>query len=162
MRLKNESQIILKNISGSAVFYKSVLAKSDKERTKFTRATPREFDHLEVTGSYKQIGYQIGKVFGDNIRKVIQRRNKWHTKLISALNSKNGRDHYQKFYESTKKHFPHILQEIQGMADGIGINFDYIWVMCIKSELLAVDKSPSGLFQYILPMRNYMLILKLK
>ena len=86
---------------------KHVLAGAE---TKFAKSTDKTFALLEVKGSYEQIGHQIGKVFGLNIRQIIQQRNKWHSKLTSILTTKKGRSVSQELLRLTKKHFPHILQ----------------------------------------------------
>lgn len=44
----------------------------------------------------------------------------------------------------TRRHFPHILDEIKGLADGAGFSFDYIWAMTLKAELATVQEEMPG------------------
>ena len=106
--------------------------------------TDKQFAHLEIKGSYKEIGYQIGHVFRKNIKEIINRRSEWHSGLINILNSEEGRKYSKKLLELSQKHFPNIIEEIRGIADGSGIHFDFIWAMNIKSELGALEKEPPG------------------
>jgi predicted choloylglycine hydrolase len=121
-----------------------LLAEGKDSLSYYQDTTEASFPHLEITGSYYDIGYQIGKYFGKNIETVIQRRKKWHHQLMEIQNSSEGKQKSWEYRRLTQKHFPHLLQEINGMADGSGIHFDAIWAICIKSELAAIDKEPEG------------------
>jgi predicted choloylglycine hydrolase len=126
-------------------FYFSKIVKAgESAQTKFIKSTQKSFDYLEVRGSYEQIGFQIGKYFGKNMKEIIQQRSEWHSQLINILNTKKGRLVSKELLRITQKHFPHILQEVKGTADGAGISFDYIWAMAIKSELLGLENDPDG------------------
>ncbi len=102
------------------------------------------FESLEVSGSYREIGSAIGERFGKNIREVIERRSDWHANLVSILESPAGRSASNRLLSLTKKHFPRVLEEIEGMADGAGIAFDHLWAMCIKSELAGLEPDMPG------------------
>jgi predicted choloylglycine hydrolase len=115
-----------------------------KEEIRYRVGDLKSFDFLEIKGSYPQIGYQIGRYFGDNIKKVIKRRSNWHNNLLEILRTKHGRQKSEEYLSLTKKHFPHLLEEIRGMADGAGLHFEAIWSICIKSELSALDEEPMG------------------
>ena len=106
--------------------------------------TDKRFAHLEIKGSYREIGYQIGHVFKKNIKEIISRRSEWHSGLINILKSGEGRKFSDKLLEISQKHFPNVIEEIKGISDGAGIHFDHIWAMNIKSELGAVKKEPPG------------------
>jgi len=123
-------------IGGSEAFAQS--------RTEFTAATSGSFDHFEVRGTYKEIGYEIGKRFQPNIRQVVERRAGWHSGLLKTLSSGKGKPFSDELIKLTKKHFPHVLEEIRAMADGAGVAFNHLWAMCIKSELGALGKEPPG------------------
>jgi predicted choloylglycine hydrolase len=101
-------------------------------------------DSLEVSGTYREIGTAIGSRFGKNIGEVIRRRSDWHAHLVSVLESPAGRNTSKQLLSLTRKHFPHVLEEIEGMADGAGLAFDHLWAMCIKSELAALEPDPPG------------------
>ncbi len=120
-----------------------LLVENDEANTKFRPGDVKSFDLLEVKGSYQQIGYQIGHYFGKNIKNVIQRRSSWHANLLEVLRSKEGKQRSQEYLQLSQKHFPHLLEEIKGIADGAGLHFDAVWALCIKSELLAFDREPT-------------------
>lgn len=101
-------------------------------------------ESLEVSGSYREIGSAIGKRFGRNIGEAIRRRSGWHAKLVSILESPGGRSTSKKLLSLTKKHFPRVLEEIEGMAEGAGMEFDHLWAMCIKSELAGLEPDMPG------------------
>jgi isopenicillin-N N-acyltransferase-like protein len=115
----------------------------EKKRTYF-EPTDKRFAHLEIKGSYRDIGYQVGRVFNKNIKEIIKRRSEWHSSLINILNSEEGQKLSTKLLELSQKHFPNVVEEIKGLADGAGIHFDHIWVINIKSELGSIKKEPPG------------------
>jgi isopenicillin-N N-acyltransferase-like protein len=121
-----------------------LLSCTNKNTGTYLKPTDKRFAHLEVKGSYRDIGYQIGQVFKKNIIEVINSRNEWHSRLVNILNSSEGRKLSDKLLELSQKHFPNIIEEIKGMADGAGIHFDHIWAINIKSELGAFQKEPPG------------------
>ena len=88
--------------------------------------TDKRFAHLEIKGSYREIGYQIGHVFRKNIKEIISRRSKWYSVLINILKSREGRKFSDKLLDLSQKHFPNVIEEIEGIADGVGIHFDSI------------------------------------
>ena len=102
------------------------------------------FPILDVTGSYREIGFAVGRRFRKNIREVIRRRAEWHQGLLTILQSPAGRRHSQKLLDLTRKHFPHFLDELRGMAEGAGLHFDAIWAMTVKSELGALETENPG------------------
>jgi isopenicillin-N N-acyltransferase-like protein len=133
-----------------------LLTCKQKNSGKYSEATDNSFEHLEIKGSYREIGYQIGRTFKKNINKIIKRRIKWHNGLIQILNSGEGRKLSEKLLEFSQKHFPDIIEEIRGIADGAGIHFDFIWAMNIKSELGVLQKEPPGCSSIFLKNGNNM------
>lgn len=121
-----------------------LLSCTGKNARAYLKPTDKRFAHLEIKGSYREIGYQVGRVFRKNIKKIIHRRNNWHSGLISILNSGAGRRLSDKLLELSRNRFPNVIEEIEGIADGAGIHFDAIWAINIKSELGAVQKDPPG------------------
>ena len=111
------------------------------------RSAPSSRDHfpiLDVTGSYREIGFAVGRRFRERIREAIRRRTEWHQGLLALLQSPAGRRRSQKLLDLTRKHFSHILDELHGLADGAGLHFDAIWAMTIKSELGALEPENPG------------------
>ena len=114
---------------------KDLLLGTETGEARFARSTPKSFAYLEVKGTYEQIGYQIGKFFGKNIKGIIEKRSDWHRQLMITLESKKYRTYARELLHRTKRHFPHLYQELKGMAEGAGIGFNALWAMCIRSEL---------------------------
>jgi hypothetical protein len=133
----------LKAAAGAPFFIHNLYPNQVPARTKYYPGNEKSFEILEIKGSYAQIGYQIGKVFGNHIKKLIERRSKWHYSLLEILGAKEGKLKSQEYLDLTRKHFPHLVKEIEGMAEGAGLHFNAVWALCIKSELLAVDTEPS-------------------
>ena len=71
--------------------------------------TDKRFAHLEIKGSYREIGYQIGRVFSKNIKEIINRRSEWHSGLINILKSGAGRKLSDKLLELSQNHFPIVV-----------------------------------------------------
>ena len=53
-------------------YFKEVLSQNVKPA--------KHFNFLEISGDYKEIGFQIGKHFAYNINELLKRRAKWHKK----------------------------------------------------------------------------------
>lgn len=138
------------------LFLRQLLASQDDGLTKYQKASEKSFEFLEVKGTYNQIGYQIGKNFGKNIQHVIKQRAEWHRNLLRILKSPQGKIRSDEYLRLTEKHFPHILEEIRGMADGAGLHFDAVWAMCIKSELGALEDEPDGCSTIFTKDQNHM------
>lgn len=70
--------------------------------------------YLEISGSYYDFGFQIGKYFKNYLNSIIEPyREKIKLKKVSR---------YVGYLEDKlKKHFPNCLEEINGRADGSGI-----------------------------------------
>jgi len=134
----------LKNLGLSSVTIAALPACTREHKGTYFKPTGKRFAHFEIKGSYGEIGYRIGQIFKKNIEEVIRRRNIWHSGLIKNLKTEKGRNLSQLLLKHSQKHFPHIVEEIRGLADGSGIHFDHIWAMCIKSELGAIEKEPPG------------------
>ncbi len=128
----------------STVFLHHACTPDTNARVKFTEAAQRTFPVLEVTGSYYDIGFQIGKHFANNIKSVMKKRASWLEELYSVYKTPEGRDYTEKLKEALKDNFPEYLEEIRGMSDGSGIEFNTMWLMSIKSELASFEKEPPG------------------
>lgn len=104
----------------------------------------RQFSCLRVSAHYFDLGYQVGRIFGHAIRAVVHQRGTWHRRLRTIVESPYGQDMSRELMANTKKYFPHLMREIEGMASGCGLPFEDIWIMCIKSELMAAEPEPPG------------------
>jgi len=111
---------------------------------RYLNADSRRFEMLEVSGSYYDIGYSSGKTFSKNIRSIVKSRQDWIQSLLAVTDSKSGRKYSEALLSESRKHFPHIVEEIEGIADGCGYSFDFLWMMSIQSELNAYQKENPG------------------
>ena len=134
----------LKTAGLSSLCLPHILSCAKDHGGSYIEATGKRFAHLEITGSYRQIGYQIGQVFRGNIKEILKRRSEWHSRLIDRMKSGEGRKLSDKLLALSQRHFPHVIEEIRGIAEGAGIHFDHMWAMNINSELGAVQKEPPG------------------
>jgi isopenicillin-N N-acyltransferase-like protein len=139
-----ERRDFLKTLILSPVIIQQFTHQKNGITARYENASRDSFAYLEIAGDYREIGFQVGKYFGKNIRTVIERRDEWHQHLLELLQSREGKQKSREYLQLTQKHFPHLLEEIRGMADGSGIHFDAIWAMCIKSELAVVEEEPEG------------------
>jgi len=84
-------RIFLKTAGLSSFCLPQIFSCTNNNTRTYLEPTDKRFAHLEIKGSYREIGYQIGKVFKKNINKVISRRSEWHSNLINILKSADGR-----------------------------------------------------------------------
>ncbi len=95
---------------------------------------------VEVSGTNYEMGYTIGKRFGQNIREGLQRRKKWFSDL-KALATGRFAKQFEECTAAAKKHFPQFVEEIRGSADGAGVPFEDLMVINMWAELMAMKKS---------------------
>jgi isopenicillin-N N-acyltransferase-like protein len=136
----------LKISAVTPLYFYGFLPKNLKAQDAYTPAGPKNFEMLEISqaGSYREIGYQIGKRMGRNIRAAIECQKDWHNNLLELLESEKGKLLSVELKRITRKYFPQYFEEIEGMADGSGIAFPAIWAMCIKAELGATASDEPG------------------
>jgi len=101
---------------------------------KYYPETEKSFPLLKVKGSYYDIGYAIGNNFGEEINKVFHRRNKWFTEL-KYFASNDDDNLFEKLMINTKKYYPHLLEELKGIARGANIKFEDLFILNIHAEL---------------------------
>lgn len=107
-----------------------------------SQTNPEAFHVVEAQGSYRDIGFALGRgcresisaVWADssaieNLRNVAQQRQP----LLQAMN------------QAASAEFPQLIEEIQGMAQGAGLSFDDLFAWNCRSELFAsVESCPPG------------------
>ncbi len=130
----------LRSTAAASIMLPALISGRSGQPGKFLKANNKRFDYLEVKGSYRRIGLQTGMFFEKHIKEIIRRRKDWHRQLVYQLNSKKGKHLSGEMLRLTKKYFPHILEEIEGIAEGAGISFEYFWAMTIKSELSLLNE----------------------
>jgi len=98
------------------------------------------FPVFEVSGTNYEIGFEIGKHFGENIREGFRRRRKWFGNL-KAVATGHFAEHFKGCIAAAKKHFPQFVEEIQGWADGAGVPFEDMMILNMWAELTAMKRS---------------------
>lgn len=77
----------------------------------------KTFPYLEVSGTNRDIGLAIGEMFRGKIQEVISDRKHYIRKYQERL-SQTGL-----YIKETKKTFPHLILELEGMAEGADVPF---------------------------------------
>jgi len=104
---------------------------------------PKAFDYLEVKGSYKEIGLQIGKRLQSAIHRILDERYDWINNLMNISTSAEGSIYSNQLLKIATNIYPQYIQEIEGMAEGADIDFHKMWVMTIKNELTSFSNLES-------------------
>jgi predicted choloylglycine hydrolase len=110
----------------------------------FRSASAGRFPSLEVGGSYREIGYRMGRIFKSNITEGLRRRSAWADGLNAVRYTHRGRSYSRDLLKLTRRHFPHLVEEIEGMAAGAGMAFAALWTLFIQCELEAFKEEPEG------------------
>ncbi len=121
-----------------------IACNTNRQDVKYLPATAKSFEFFEVSGSYFEIGRLIGKAFRSNILRTISDNQKSFEKLKTISESQSGKRYSEKLYRSLKMAFPHLADELNGLAQGAGIHFNTIWNMSIRSELFALALENPG------------------
>ena len=95
---------------------------------------------LEVSGTNYEIGYEIGKRFGENVREGFRRRKKWFGELKATATGDFAKE-FKGCIAAAKKHFPQFVEEIRGWAEGADVPFDDMMVLNMWAELTAMKRS---------------------
>jgi len=98
------------------------------------------FPCIEVSGTNYEMGYEIGKRFGDNVREGLRRRKKWLGNLKAVATGHFARQ-FKGCIAAAKKHYPQFVEEIRGWADGAGVPFQDLMILNMWAELTAMKRS---------------------
>ncbi len=105
---------------------------------------PKSFDFLEVKGTYREIGLQIGRKTGGTLKLILDERKEWFNNLMQIANSSEGEKYAKELLDNTRNLFPQYAQEVEGMAIGAGIDFKIMWALTIKNELSSFANLEAG------------------
>lgn len=125
-------------------FFLSLSCTQKFSSTNYKPATEKSYEFLEVAGSYREIGRKIGKTFQVNIRKVLRDQPDLLNRLISIAETESGKKYSNALLGCLKKSFPHLVEELAGLADGAGLHFNIMWYLSIRSELFAFGMTNPG------------------
>jgi len=90
--------------------------------------------------TYLELGVNLGARLGERIKRAHAARREWVDKLTGFMNAdrKARRD---PFVRALAESFPHLLEELEGLAEGAGIAFDRMLAVNLNPELSALMKS---------------------
>jgi len=104
---------------------------------------PASLPLLEVRGTAREMGQQIGRQFAGLIRGGLEDRAEWWNDLLTFAKAQPPRI-YDTFLAAAKTHTPEVLEELQGWAEGSGVPFRELMVLNLKAEYEALrDESLS-------------------
>ena len=91
-------------------------------------------EYLFVEGSYFEMGYQIGEGRRDSLKRVIER----YRRLLEHNNVdwSNLRDESLKYQAFTREYVPQYWKEMEGMAQGSGVDLVDIFILNSFQEIL--------------------------
>ncbi|XP_059151917.1 beta-alanyl-dopamine/carcinine hydrolase-like isoform X2 [Physella acuta] len=96
---------------------------------------PQSLPVLYASGTHYQVGFTVGQTFASNIKRFLAESTGVQEIDIPFYNSDQGKNHFNSMLEICKTNFPQYVQEIQGMADGAGINFDDLFKLSLSKEV---------------------------
>jgi len=96
------------------------------------------FPEFSFSGTPSEIGFEHGKLMKEKIRKALQFYKKtWQTDDENILKV------VEPFKITTRKHFPDLAQEIEGIAEGADLDVNWIYALNSRTEILAQFRSDS-------------------
>ena len=105
------------------------------------------FPYVEIEGTPFEIGFQHGELFKDKILNSIQRYKEMFMDY-SNLEWSRAKKLSTRFVEVIRDYNPDYLEEIRGVAEGSGLDFEDILALNCRSELVFVgnelDKADGG------------------
>jgi hypothetical protein len=88
---------------------------------------------LEVTGTYYEVGFRVGQTFADRISAYIQSYPTMQKKLLPFYNTDYGKEVLQQYVDTNSALYPSYFEEIQGISDGSGVRFYFIFFLLLFS-----------------------------
>jgi len=103
------------------------------------------FPSLEVSGEPRECGRQIGKTFATQIKQGLERRAAWFGELRRFMQA-DLKTRYEPYLAAGRQHFPDVVAELEGWAEGSGVDFKDLVALNLKAELGAMmdmqDQTP--------------------
>ncbi|KAL3854885.1 hypothetical protein ACJMK2_014121 [Sinanodonta woodiana] len=90
---------------------------------------------LFTRGTHYEVGYSIGSVFQDRIRKYFNSSTHVQSRLLRFYDTQRGRDIFAEYLVGGESCFPQYVTEIRGIADGCGMSFEHIFLLNISKEV---------------------------
>lgn len=102
--------------------------------------TSGPFPVLCVSGSYRDIGYAVGSTFRTQIRTALEQLPLFQTTIAAATGPQ--RQLVATLHAAVEERFPHLLEELLGMAEGTAIPMEHLFAWNCRSELAAAPSTP--------------------
>lgn len=85
-------------------------------------------------GLPREIGYIIGRTFGDGIVRTLEEHEGLNTRFMPYCRTPAGRARYQHLVALHRNRFPTFIDELEGMAEGAGVPFEKLFVINLRGE----------------------------
>jgi hypothetical protein len=92
---------------------------------------------VEVQGSYREIGRGIGSAMGRTIRDYLE-SSRDYPRCVAFARERGPE--LERLLLSTRRRFPHLVEELQGMADGLGVPFLELFAYNCRSETALLER----------------------
>jgi len=99
----------------------------------------KPFEVLEVSGSHREIGRAVGEHFRERIKNVLGGLEEYGQVVGAAQGEYKAR--VEAFLDAATMRFSYLVEELEGMAEGADLPFDYLFAWNCRSEIQAGCKS---------------------
>ncbi|MEJ2721269.1 MAG: C45 family autoproteolytic acyltransferase/hydrolase [bacterium] len=96
---------------------------------------------IDVKGSHRDIGMQIGSAMGERITGHLELSPDYRSS-VEFLEGE-GRETVEKMLAHARREFPHLVEEVEGMADALDIPFERLFAFQCRAEI-SVLKDAAG------------------
>ena len=105
-------------------------------------------EQLEVSGSHREVGRNIGLHFAGAIHRFFDNYDlSARTTFTLPEELPTGQSFFQSYLKLHQTHFPQYIAELEGMADGSGRPFEEIFAVNLRGEfagLIALEQQTDG------------------
>ena len=91
---------------------------------------------VSVGGSHAEIGYQLGQECRDGIGLALQHVGEEIAKFTTLAEAKKRAEKYLPYLEQDASH---MLEELEGLADGAGISMSEALMLQLRFEIVGFD-----------------------
>jgi predicted choloylglycine hydrolase len=113
---------------------------SDSGRKGVLEVPPGGYPFVDVSGSHHEIGRQIGSAMRDSIRGHL-RYSDDYSNSVTYLEREGG-DILRRMLSHTKAFFPHLVEELEGIAESLDIPFMKLFAFNCRSEIRMLQDPP--------------------
>lgn len=113
------------------------------------RATTREgvldvpergYPFIDVKGSHREIGRQIGSAMKEQIVSHLE-LSEQYSNSVNFLEGE-GRETVKKMFDHARTNFPYLVEELEGMAESLDVPFMSLFAFNCKSEIDLLKEPP--------------------